>query len=145
MGIIQCFKQKGQTLIEVLVTVLFIGIAAIALVRFQTYLGYDSKLSQQQGEATLVAIQQLETMKDFQVLNNTPGYTSYQSISSGSSSETVNNTVYAVAWTVTSYTNPTYKNLDVSVTWTDEQGNSKSVRLVTDVAGVDPSTAASVM
>lgn len=136
---------KGQTLIEVLITVLFISVAVIALVRFQNYLGYDSLLTQQRNDAVLLATQKIESLRNFQVLNNTNGYTSYQSIASGSTTSSVGNTSYTITWTVTSYTNPTYKNVNVVVSWTDRNSTAQSIQLSTNIAGLDPGTSGAVM
>lgn len=137
-------NQKAQTLIETLISLLIIVIGVLALIRFQTYLSYDNSLAQQKMEATILAAKQLETLRDYQVLNNTSGYTSYQSIASGSGSTSGVNASYTVSWTVNSFTNPSYKTLDVTVTWLDRNGGSQSVRLVDYVAAIDPSTTASV-
>lgn len=138
-------NQRGQTLVEVLVTLLFIAAGVIALIRFQNYLAYDTSLSQQKADATILATKQLETLRDFQVLNTTSGYTSYQSIASGSSSSTIGNTTYTVTWTVTPYTNPTYKNVSISVSWTDRYSTAQTLRLISNIAGIDPSNSASIM
>ena len=135
----------GQTLIELLVTILFIAVGVIALIRFQNYLSYNNTLTQQKGYATTLAISQIETLKDFQVLNTTSGYTAYSGIASGTSTVNGPNATYALAWTVTSYTNPTYKNIDLTVSWTDRAGNNQSIRFVTNIAGIDPQTSASIM
>lgn len=137
--------HNGQTLIEVMVTVLFMAIAVIALIRFQNYLAYDSMLTRQKNDATLLATEKLESLRYFQVLNNTSGYTSYQSIATGNSTSTVGNTTYTLNWTVTSYTNPTYKNVNVVVSWTDRNSLSQSIQMSSDIAGIDPSTSGSVM
>lgn len=137
--------MKGQTLVEVMVSLLFITAGAIALIRFQNYLAYDTNLAQQNGTAMLLASSQIETLRDFQVLNNTTGYTSYQGIASGSSSVTGNTTTYTLTWTVTSYTNPTWKNVSVVVSWTDRYGNSQSLQQVTDIAGIDPQFSAVII
>lgn len=135
----------GQTLIEVLITILFIGVGVIALMRFQSYLAYDYNLTEKKAEATLIATKQMETLRDFQVLNNTSGYTSYQGIASGSANTTINNTTYAVTWTVTTFTNPDYKVIAVTVGWTDQYSNSHSIQLVSDVAGIEPANSSSIM
>lgn len=137
--------NDGQTLIEVMVTVLFMAIAVIALIRFQNYLAYDSMLTRQKNDATLLANQRLELLRDFQVLNNTSGYTSYQSIITGTTTATIGNTTYTLNWTVTPFTNPTYKNVNVVVSWTDRNNLSQSVQMSSDIAGVDPTTSGSVM
>lgn len=138
-------KIEGQTLVEVMITLLFVCISIIALIRFQNYLAYNNSLAQQQSEATILAEKQLETLRDFQVLNNQNPYTSYQGIASGNSNVNGVNATYSLAWTVTPYTNPTYKNIDVTVSWTDRYNVSQSVELTTQVAGVDPSTEANIM
>lgn len=138
-------SASGQTLVEVLVTIVFIAVAVIALVRFQNYLAYDNLLTQQKNAASLLATQEIEVLKNFQVLNNTAGYTSYQSIASGTSSATVGNTTYTITRTVTSYTNPTYKNINVTVSWTDRNSIAQSIQLSTDIAGIDPGTSGSIM
>lgn len=135
----------GQTLIEVLITVLIMAGTIVALIRFQDYLAYDSLLTQQKADAMRLASNQIETLKNFQVLNNTSGYSSYQSIASGNSTSTVNSTTYTITWTVTSYTNPTYKNVNVAVSWTDRNASPQSVSLVTNIAGIDPGTSGSIM
>lgn len=137
--------SRGQTLIEALITIVFIAVTVIALIRFQNYLAYDNSLSQQKGDATILAQSRIETLRDYQVLNNTTGYTSYQSISSGSSTTTGATAVYTVTWTVTPFTNPTHKTVDVNVTWTDRRGIVQSVRLISDIAGIEPANSAAVM
>lgn len=138
-------KQIGQTLIEALVTIFFIAVSVLALIRFQNYLAYDSSLAQQKSTATSLAAKQIETLRDFQVVNNTSGYTSYQSIVSGSSSFTGITATYTITWTVTSFTNPTYKTISVVVTWTDRNGNAQSVNLQTTVSATDPANSSSAM
>lgn len=138
-------RTSGQTLIEALITILFISVTVIALVRFQNYLSYDNSLSQQKADAIMLAQSTVETLRDYHVLNNTSGYTSYQSITSGSSTSTGTTTVYTITWTITSATNPTHKEIDVTVTWTDRRGASQTVRLNSDVAGIEPANSAAVM
>lgn len=137
--------HKGQTLIEALLTIVFISVTVIALIRFQNYLAYDNNLSQQRGYATMLAQSQIETLSDFQVLNNTAGYSSYQGISSGSSTVSGTTATYTVTWTISSQSNPTYKTIDVTVSWTDRRGTSQSVRLIRNVAGIEPANSAAVM
>lgn len=137
-------KLLGQTLIETMVTLLFISVSVIALIRFQNYLSYDNSLSQQKSEATLLGQQKIEQLRDFQYLNDTSGYTSYQSIATGSQTTTGVNATYTLAWTVTSFTNPTYKNVDLTVSWTDRYNTAQSIRLTTRIAGIEPSLSATI-
>lgn len=138
-------RNNGQTLIEALLTIIFISMTVIALIRFQNYLAYDNSLSLQKGYATMLAQSEIETLADFQVLNNTAGYSSYQGVSSSSSTVTGTTATYTITWTITSYSNPTYKTIDVTVSWTDRRGNSQSVRLIRNIAGIEPANSAAVM
>lgn len=138
-------NKKGQGLIETMITLLLISVSVIALIRFQNYLAYDNSLAQQKNEATILAIQKIESLRDFQVLNNTSGYTSYQGVASGSSTSTGTNATYTITWTVTANTNPTYKVIDVTVSWTDRYGSAQSIRFISRVAGIEPGDSAAVM
>lgn len=138
-------KVNGQTLIETLLTIVFISLTVISLIRFQNYLSYDNSLSQQTADAVNLAESKIESLRDFQVLNATSGYTDYSAMTSGSSVTTGATCVYTTTWTITSSTNPTYKTIDVTVSWTDRRGGSQSVRLVSRAAGIQPANSASVM
>ena len=138
-------REKGLTLIETIITLAFLAVSVIVLVSFQSYLTYDNNLSQQRARALSLAIGEMETLRDYQVLNNTAGYTSWQSIASGSSVVTGTSATYTVTWTVTSYASPSYKNIDVTVTWTDARGNAQSVKQDINIAGIDPQDSAAIM
>lgn len=138
-------KIQAQTLIESLVTLLLVAFAILALLRLQGYLGYDNNFIQQKADALALAFKTTETVRDYHVYNNTSGYTSYQSIATGTSTVTGSTATYTVTWTVTAYTNPTYKNINVTVAWTDKTGTAQSVQLVTHVTGVEPSNSSSIM
>lgn len=138
-------KYRGQTLVEALVTLLFIAVGVVALVRFQNYLAFDNSVSRQKADATAIAQSRMETLRDFQVLNNTSGYTSYESIASGSAVVTGSTATYNVAWTVTTNTDPDYKDVTVTVSWTDRNGGSQSVVLNSRIAGIEPANSAAVM
>jgi Tfp pilus assembly protein PilV len=138
-------NKQGSTLIEALVTILFIAVAIIALIRFQRYLAYDNSIAQQKIEATAIGMSRLETLGDYQVFNTTAGYYAYQDITTSSATVTGLNASYNVAWTVTAFTNPTYKQINLTVTWTDRNNVSQSIRLVTYVAGIEPSRSANIM
>lgn len=135
----------GQGLIEVLITLLIVVVGVLGIIRFQNYLAYNNSLAQQQGDATILAMQKIESLRDYQVLNTTSGYTAYQDIASGSTTSTGATTVYTITWTVTTNVNPTYKKIDVTVSWTDRNNISQSVRLVSQVAGVEPAFSAAIL
>ncbi len=70
-----------------IVVVMILG-SVVALMRFQSNLAYSDSISQQQSDATLLALNQIETLRDFNVISNQSPYTSYQGIASGTNTVT---------------------------------------------------------
>src|SRR5688572_23247557 len=92
-------QAQGQTMVETLITLLFISISFVALFKFQTYLSYNNSLSSQKNEAVILAINTIENLRDFQVLNTQTGYTAWSSIISGSSTTAGGSATYTTTWT----------------------------------------------
>ena len=128
-----------------LVTVLIIAFVIVALINFQGYLTYSDNFAQQQAEATIIAVNQLETLRNFQTLNNTTGYNSYANITSGNANINGVNTTYNASWEVISNTNPTYKTINMTVGWLDMNNTTQSITLATDIAGIEPANSAIIM
>lgn len=140
------FKQKGHGLIETIVALLIISGGVITLIQFERRIAYHHNLAQQQSEATILATSRIESQRAFGVINTTPGYTSYQSIATGTSTSNGTNATYTLSWTVTtSTTNPTYKTVNITVTWLDRYSASQSIQLSTIILGLDPVLQASVI
>ena len=138
-------KQRGLGLIETLIIMVVILGCAMSLISFQTNLSYSDDITQQQADATILAMSEIETLRDFDVLYTQSPYTAYQSIASGNTSSTVGFTTYTVTWTVASFVNPTYKTANVVVSWTDRRSVAQSITLDTIIAGIEPSYSASIM
>ena len=138
-------KQQGQGLTETLMITVLIGLTVLAFISFQNHLSYYTELAQQKAYANLLAKAKIETLRYFSVLNTTAGYTAYQNITTGNESNTVGNTAYTINYTITSNTSPTYKNINLTVSWTDRRGNAQLIRYVTNIASVDPSLAVTYM
>jgi Tfp pilus assembly protein PilV len=134
--------QSGLGLIETIATFLIIAGSAIALLRFQNYLAYSNSVTQQQSDAVQLAVNKIETLRDFSTLI---GVGSYQNIASGSTTSTGVNTTYTLTWTVTTTASPSYKMIDVAVTWIDTRGTSRTIDETSEVAGIDPSFSIIVM
>ncbi|MES2217504.1 MAG: hypothetical protein V4501_03735 [Pseudomonadota bacterium] len=138
-------KQSGQGLIEILIVCVIVTIACISLMKFQAALSYKDSLALQRSDATVLALSQLETLRDYQVLNTQSPYTAFSSIVSGSSTSVGTNTTYTITWTVTPVASPVYDSINVVVSWTDKVGTSQSVTLTTNVAGLTPVFSATVL
>lgn len=135
-------RIKGQGLIEIMMTVLIITGSVLALLRFQSYLAYSNDVANQRATAAQLALNQIETLRDYSALTGT---NSYANIASGSSTYTGTSATYSLTWTVTPYTNPTYKTINVTVSWTDRYGTAQSAQLTSIVAQLDPSYSATIM
>ena len=139
-------KQHGLTLIETLVTLVVISVGVIGLLRLQSYMAYDTSIFQQKNEACVLALKQIETLKSFPVVKVTGGYTSsYDGIVSSTSTVNGTSATYTITSTVTTFTNPNYKNINVIVSWTDRYNGSQSLTMSTRIAAVDPAFSASIM
>jgi Tfp pilus assembly protein PilE len=139
------YSQSGQGLIETLMIAVLLGFSALAFISFQSYLAYSTEVTHQAAEANLIAKANLETLRYFSVINTTSGYNAYQSIATSSQLTTVDNTTYTLSSTVTTTATPAYKNIQLTVSWTDRRGNAQTVVLVTNIAGLDPGSAGSFM
>jgi type IV pilus assembly protein PilV len=135
-------NAQGQGLIEVMMTVLIIAGCVLALARFQSYLAYSNSLANQQYTATQLAYSKIESLRDYSALSGT---NSYANIASGTSTTTGTTATYTLTWTVTSFTNPTYKTIDITVSWNDRYGTSRSVRLVSRISSIDPGYSSTIM
>lgn len=135
-------KMKGQGLVEILMTLLIVAGSVLALLRLHSYLLYSNNLTYQQATAFQLAKSEIESLRDYSALTGT---NSYANIASGSSTVTGVSATYSMVWTVTSYTNPNYKTIDVTVSWTDRFGTSQSIRLISNIAQTDPNYSASIM
>lgn len=138
-------RQAGQGLIETLIMTLIIFLVVVSLLSFEATLAYNDSLTAQRNDATLLAENELEKLRDFQVLNTLVPYTAFMSIVSGTATSVGVNTTYTITWTVTQTASPLYDTVNVTVTWSDRRGVAQSIELSTVIAGLDPTTSSSVM
>lgn len=127
-------KQKGFTVIELMVTLVVLGAGVGALTYLQTRLTGTTVFVAAQHEAIAFANNKIDDLRS----------SSYDSIglTSGSSdSSTANGTTFTRTWTVTGNSAPTYKVINVSVSWSDEEGDSHTVNFATTVAETSQSAA----
>ncbi len=145
MKILKKIRYHGEGLVETMIAFLIIAGSVVALTRFQSNVAYSDSVTQQQSEATILAQSKLESLSDFQVIGTQSPYFAYQDIISGTSTKAGENSTYTLTWTVTPFVNPTYKVIDIFVSWIDRYNNAQSVRLVTRVGSIDPSLSGQIM
>lgn len=133
-------KIRGYYLLEVLIAFLIIGVGILALLHLHSVVSTNITLNKQRIEAATLAQDKIEEFRNYQKLLTTSGYTAYQDITSSTSAQTVTGTsaTYNQSWTVTTNTNPDYKIVTVTVSWTSQLNTAESVRLSTIIGENDP-------
>ena len=128
----------GNTLLDALLAILIFTGALFALIEFQTSLMRDRGVVNQEATALNLAEDKMQYFRSYTVLVTTSGSFAYADIVNGNSSSIINNTTYNMVWTITDLTNPTRKNVQIQVTWTDSVGASHTVTINSIIASIDP-------
>lgn len=136
-------SQHGSTIIEVLVASFIFAAALFALVAFQTNLLRDRSLLDQKAYALSLAQDKMQSFRSYTSLTTTAGQFAYADITNGSSTTPNASAVYTMTWTVTDATDPTRKNVNITVTWTSSTGTAQTatdggINLDSIIAGIDP-------
>jgi Tfp pilus assembly protein PilV len=140
--------QRGIGLIEALVSLLVLALGMMSFAALQARLRLNSDVAKQRAEAVRLAQEQIEGFRSFGTLAGFDG------VSSGSSTVTASSMASNATYTVTrqvadapraaGLTNAPVKNLLITVTWNDRNGNAQSVIFRTMIARSDPAIAASL-
>lgn len=135
---------KGATLLEVLITVIILAIGLLGLAKFQGTISYREALATQYAEAANLAEQDIESLRDYEVINTTTGKKAYNDIASTTLTYTGMNAIYTIQRVVNTFTNPNYKRVDETVTWTDRTSSTNTVKMSSIIAQIDPSLSSNV-
>ncbi len=162
--------QPGFSLLEVLIAVLVIAVGLLALAQLHGSLLQDSGASKARTVALYLAQEKIEDLRSFETLRSAAGRQAYADISdnmggviAADTSTNDGNTVYsstdyARSWAVTDYCFsavnssaatcslsapdiPDLKQVSVTVSWQDRDGNTESITLTTLIAAADPTQA----
>jgi len=166
-------KQRGFSMIEVMISVVVLGFGLLALAALQTSIIRASSETKSQTVALQLAKDKVEDLRAFQDL------TGYQALTSGN--DTVNNASgnlsgvnFTRTWTVTRFayqpntssfvsvtpltgatpagtapntfvSNNEYKRVTVTVNWTDSSGATQSIGIEDAIGAVSPSDGSKVV
>lgn len=141
-------KQKGFGLLEILITLVLLGVGVAGLVSLARGMLSTAREGGRYEIAMRLAESKLDEFRNFnEVRTAIPPLTAYKDIATGSGSQSLSNDSYAVNWTVTNqylnggvwsatppaaypYDYPERKQILVRVTWEDNSGDDRSLELV---------------
>ncbi|ENM5889710.1 prepilin-type N-terminal cleavage/methylation domain-containing protein [Vibrio mimicus] len=128
-------KQRGFSLIEVMISFVLIGVGALGLVKLQAYIEQRADYAMHSIEALNLAEQKLEwfrTRGASSALPTMPAANFDTNIVSGND---VSHPLYTLSWSVPSATlSGALKNIHIEVLWQDRHGETQSVELKTMIS-----------
>ena len=140
-------KQKGFGLLEILITLVLLGVGVAGLVSLARGMLSTAREGGRYEIAMRLAESKLDEFRNFnEIRTATPPLTAYKDISTGSSSQSLSNDNYGVSWTVSNqylnggvwsttkpatylYDYPERKRVEVTVTWNDNDGSARMLQL----------------
>lgn len=139
-------RQKGFSLIEVMVALTVLSIGLVGTVKFQSVMLKNSGNTQARLEAVNIAQARIEAIGAYQNL------AAYDELKSSATliadaaalgvsldfSQTGTNTAFTVDWVVTENVNPNHLEISVTVAWADVFGAPQSIKLDSIVGKIDP-------
>jgi len=131
-------KQRGVSLLEVMIALVVLAIGSVSLVKFHSDLIRHSTTAQQQAVASLLAQKKIETFRHYELIEKKKGANTYEDIASGDSKTKTSNTTYTLKWEVNEKQDPRYKSVDITVSWLDMTGKNQSVNLSSIIGAIDP-------
>lgn len=158
--------QTGLSLLEVLITLIVLGMGLVSLAKFQGTVLQDNSLAKARTVAAHLAEQIVDDLRAYDVLANPPAppptrypynvIATNQGGSIGNSGITISNVPYTRTWTVSDYcfSNghnstavnggcpagqiPDFKMVTVTVGWTDQDSQAQTVILNTIISKSPP-------
>ncbi|ENO3941762.1 TPA: type IV pilus modification PilV family protein [Aeromonas veronii] len=148
-------RQKGFGLLEILITLVVLGVGIVGLVAMSKSGLIMSQDGRRYETAMRLAESKLDEFRNFNsVVTATAPLTAYNQISSASAAVTMSGDPYSLTWTVTNqYLNgsnwqntapvgyrlsyPGRKAIIVSVGWTDSEGQAQTLQLAGNVSPIE--------
>ena len=119
--------MKGFTVIELMVTLVILGGGVGALTYLSTRLSGATVFAAAEQDAVAAANSKIDTWRAMV-------YDSIPIVSDDTDTTSVANVTFTRTWNIAQFTSPTYKVIDVTVSWSDAGGDSHSIKLATAVA-----------
>lgn len=129
-------------MIEVMIALSILSIGLLALSHLQATSIRNEIIAQQTTQALHFGQSILDDLRHYTDLTN--GNDSYAAIASGN--QTLNGLTanYTATWSVTEFTSPDYKSVDLTVVWSGPDGDNYNTQLSTRIGRLDPYLAGSL-
>ena len=126
---IHLFRQKGISLIEILITLVVLSIGILGFMSFQGKLITYNDDAHERTQALILASEKIEVLR---------AYMDYNNITT-SSSQTIPNTPFSINWTVlnSAVPNPEYKQVTVNVNWQGRDAKNHTLTLTSIIGKFD--------
>lgn len=129
-------KNRGFSLIEILVAFLVLGSGLLGLARLQVVMANNVSVGKQRLEAVMLAQQKIEEFRSYVKEDDFNAFFAGNPSVSGSSSVTGESASYAVSWSLTdsdslpnSDKKGRYADITVRVQWADQKGETHATEL----------------
>jgi Tfp pilus assembly protein PilV len=141
MRIQRIHANAGFTLVEALIALVITAFGMLGLAGMQMMMSRNAEVAKQRSEATRVAEAKLEELRSFTQIATGAGVVSWDGLTSGSDTQTSDetNTTYTRTWTLSTattdaghITNP-YRTIRVNVTWADRSGVTTATNAVSNI------------
>ncbi|MGF1901349.1 prepilin-type N-terminal cleavage/methylation domain-containing protein [Aliivibrio sifiae] len=127
------YKQKGFSLLEIMISFTIIGIGALGLLKLQTFIELQSEHATRSIEALYNAEVQLELFRS-RSTSGAGGTIPYNSISTSSKEVITSGTTYKLAWHIDNIVSASAKHITISSAWDNRHGTTESVTLETVIS-----------
>lgn len=129
-------KEQGFSLIEVMITFLFIGVSVLGLIKLQSYIEQRADFALHSIKALNLAEQKLEWFRTRGVLTPDASFNiaSYDNDIVSGTEQTGN--LYRLSWNVTepNRLSGSVKTISIEASWLDRHGNKQAVSVQTMIS-----------
>ena len=127
------YKQKGFSLLEIMISFTIIGIGAFGLLKLQTFIELKSEHASRSIEALYNTEIQLEQFRS-RSTSGAGGTITYDSIITSSNEVVTNGTTYMLAWKIDNIVSASGKHITISSAWDSRHGEKEFITLETVIS-----------